>query len=92
MSFCVDFSFCTNCRLAFNHFYFLNFVLYVSLFKSFHVQLFFIFKLFYVKVSSHVRYRFMSNVILIKYCTSYVVPFLFIYVKCHVILINCALC
>ena len=62
---------------------------YVSLFKSFRVQFFFIFKFFRVKVLSHVRYHFMSNIVLIKCCTTNVVPFLFIYVKCHVILINC---
>ena len=41
----------------------LNFVSYLIMFhyfKSFRVPLFFIFKLFCVKVSSHVRYHFMS--------------------------------
>ena len=60
---------------------------YVSLFKTFRVQLFSIFELFRVKVSSHVRYHF--NIVLIKCCTSDVVPFLFIYVICLVFLIDC---
>ena len=60
---------------------------YVSLFKSFRVQLFSIFELFHVKVSSHVRYHF--NIVLIKCRTSDVVPFLFIYVMCLVFLIDC---
>ena len=50
----------------------LIFVLYLIMFhyfKSFRVQLFFIFKLFRVKVSSHIRYHFLSNVVLINWFT-----------------------
>ena len=49
------------------------------------IYLFFIFKSFRVKVSNHVRYRFMSNIVLIKCCASNVFPFLFIYIKRHFI-------
>ena len=53
-----------KCRVCVSNF--VSYLIIFHYFKSFRVQLFFIFKLFRVKVSNHVRYRF--YIVLIKCC------------------------
>ena len=91
MSFCVDFSFCTNCRLAFNRVFILNVVSYLIVSYSTFVSYFkyFVFNYFSYLNCFVLKCRVMLHIIFIKCCTSDVVPFLFIYVMCLVFLIDC---